>query len=54
METENKTFIADESQQKVIEANNGYHLVLAPPGCGKTQILTERIRRAHADGVGYA
>ena len=37
----------DKSQQKVIRAQGGYHLVLAPPGCGKTQILTERICHAH-------
>lgn len=24
-----------------------------PPGCGKTQILTERIRRAHDQGIAY-
>lgn len=28
--------------------------MLAPPGCGKTQILTERIAQAHAGGVDYA
>ena len=29
--------------------------MLASPGCGKTQILTERIRRAHdVEGVAYA
>ncbi len=44
----------DDSQQRVIEAGSGYHLVLAPPGCGKTQILTERIRHAHNEGVDYA
>lgn len=44
----------DDSQQRVIEAGSGYHLVLAPPGCGKTQILTERIRHAHSEGVDYA
>ena len=43
----------DESQRRVIEVQGGYHLVLAPPGCGKTQILTERIRRAHDTGVDY-
>lgn len=32
---------------------DGESLVLAPPGCGKTQILTERIRRAHECGVEY-
>ena len=51
---EKKVFVPDESQQRVIDAEGGYHLVLAPPGCGKTQILTERIRRAHQrDGVPY-
>ncbi|MBR7087412.1 MAG: UvrD-helicase domain-containing protein, partial [Prevotella sp.] len=50
----NATFTPDASQQRVIDAEGGYHLVLAPPGCGKTQILTERIRRAHErDGVAY-
>ena len=44
----------DSCQQEVIEASGGRHLVLAPPGCGKTQILTERIRHAHAAGVAYA
>lgn len=43
----------DESQQKIIAANGGCHMVLAPPGCGKTQILAERIRHAHAEGVAY-
>ena len=53
-QTTGKTFQPDESQRQVINAEGGYHLVLAPPGCGKTQILTERIRRAHQrDGVSY-
>lgn len=46
-------FKADESQRKVIEAQGGEHLVLAPPGCGKTHILTERIRFARRRGVEY-
>lgn len=48
------TFIPDPCQQKVIEAEGGFHLVLAPPGCGKTQILAERIAHAHAMGVDFA
>ena len=48
------TFIPDESQLAAIQAQGGYHLVLAPPGCGKTQILTERIRFAHERGIDYA
>lgn len=43
----------DATQREIIEVNDGCHLVLAPPGCGKTQILAERIRRAHAFGVAY-
>ena len=47
-------FIPDPCQQEVIEAQGGFHLVLAPPGCGKTQILTERIRYAHdSESVEY-
>lgn len=48
-------FTPDACQREVIEAHGGFHLVLASPGCGKTQILTERIRRAHdVEGVAYA
>ncbi len=48
-------FIPDPCQQEVITACGGFHLVLAPPGCGKTQILTERIRHAHnTEGIAYA
>lgn len=43
----------DESQRKVVSARGGYHLVLAPPGCGKTHTLAERICYAHDHGVGY-
>lgn len=44
----------DDSQRRVVTAAGGHHLVLAPPGCGKTHVLTERIRYAHACGVDYA
>ncbi len=43
----------DEEQQRAIEAAGGYYLVLAPPGCGKTDILSERIANAHERGVAY-
>ncbi|HEY9542795.1 3'-5' exonuclease [Prevotella sp.] len=46
-------FHPDASQQQVINSQSGFHLVLASPGCGKTQILSERIRLAHAAGVAY-
>ncbi|MGI6233168.1 MAG: 3'-5' exonuclease [Prevotella sp.] len=48
-----RTWIPDHTQQVVIDAYEGLHLVLAPPGCGKTQILTERIRKAHEKGMAY-
>ncbi len=48
------TFTPDLCQQEVIEARGGMHLVLAPPGCGKTQILARRISHAHAAGVQFA
>ena len=41
----------DEFQKKVITLDSGYHLVLAPPGCGKTDILAERVVRALSCGV---
>lgn len=37
-------------QQQVIRINNGRHLVLAPPGCGKTAVLAERVRHALEQG----
>lgn len=47
-------FTPDQSQQEIINISQGHHLVLAPPGCGKTQILSERIRIAHSEhGVPY-
>ncbi len=44
----------DPWQQEVIAIGSGRHLVLAPPGCGKTDILTERVIHAHAAGVPYS
>ncbi len=41
----------NSEQQRVIEAQGGYHLVLAPPGCGKTAVLAERIVWARQHGV---
>ena len=43
----------DPWQREAIEIDGGRHLVLAPPGCGKTDILTERIVHARAEGVDY-
>ena len=44
--TFNKKYENDEFQKKVIAIDSGHHLVLAPPGCGKTDILAERVIRA--------
>lgn len=44
----------DSSQQRVLSAGIGYHLVLAPPGCGKTQLLAERVAIARLDGIDYS
>ena len=43
----------DPWQQEAIAISGGRHLVLAPPGCGKTDILTERVVHAHERGVEY-
>ena len=43
----------DPWQREAIEISDGRHLVLAPPGCGKTDILTERVVHAHENGVEY-
>ena len=39
--------VFNREQEAVIRAYGGYHLVLAPPGCGKTAVLAERIVYAH-------
>jgi len=49
----NHTPSLDKYQVPVVEASQGYHLVLASPGCGKTHILAERIRYARERGVKY-
>ena len=50
-----KAFIPDEKQQAVIDFNNGYAVVLAAPGCGKTESLSQRILKAHqVYGVPYS
>ena len=43
----------NREQQEVIHASGGYHLVLAPPGCGKTAVLAERIAWARRQGVAF-
>lgn len=43
---EKRQIVFDAHQEEAIGLQHGRHLVLAPPGCGKTEILTERVRRA--------
>lgn len=43
----------DIDQIRAINANHGRFLVLAPPGCGKTDILAERVVRAKSEGVPF-
>lgn len=42
--------IYTQNQLEVINVNYGYNMVLAGPGCGKTDILAERIARAYEQG----
>lgn len=39
----------DKQQKEVIKFYGGHGLVLAAPGCGKTEILSQRILKAHED-----
>ena len=48
MINEKKTYTP--KQLEVINADTGYNMVLAGPGCGKTDILAERIARAYENG----
>ncbi len=45
--------LEDASQELVIGAAGGEFLVLAPPGCGKTHVLAERVLRAGRNGTAY-
>ena len=50
-----KTFIPDETQKSLIDFIHGNALVLAAPGCGKTEILSHRILKAHTEyGIPYS
>lgn len=48
---EKRKIVFDAHQEEAIGLQHGRHLVLAPPGCGKTEILTERVRRALDAGM---
>ncbi len=38
-------------QQKIVNLNEGQHLVLAPPGTGKTELLVQRLSNAVNNGI---
>ena len=38
-----KIFQPTEEQQKILDIKEGLHLVLAPPGSGKTELLAHRV-----------
>jgi len=43
-------FTLTEEQQQIIDINEGIHLVLAPPGSGKTELLALRVEKAIQSG----
>ncbi len=47
----NRVVSMTEEQQTVVDITSGRHLVLAPPGSGKTEMLTQRILTAMRSGV---
>ncbi len=40
-----------EEQNKIVKLNLGQHLVLAPPGTGKTELLVQRLSNAVKNGI---
>lgn len=48
---EKKVFQPTKEQQKILDIKEGLHLVLAPPGSGKTELLAERVFNAKKVGL---
>jgi len=49
--TENGTVRLSKEQTKILLLDQGEHVVFAPPGTGKTELLAHRLRRAIEQGV---
>jgi len=47
----NKVFKLSDEQQKIVDLDTGQHLVLAPPGTGKTEMLVHRLSKAIKSGI---
>lgn len=45
------SFSLSDEQQKIVQLSEGQHLVLAPPGTGKTELLAHRVLYALEKGV---
>ena len=43
--------VLTKQQQAIVDINEGQHLVLAPPGTGKTELLVQRLAKAIQNGV---
>ena len=52
--TATNSWTPDDSQREILALGSGHHLVLAPPGCGKTQMLAERVAQAHHAGTDFS
>ncbi|MGI8599978.1 MAG: 3'-5' exonuclease [Chitinophagaceae bacterium] len=49
--SDKRVFTPTVEQQKILEIKEGIHLVLAPPGSGKTELLASRVENAIKSGL---